>query len=149
MHQQTGGLDLRGGIGQHPLDSLEVGYGLSESLAILRILECLVVGSLGQAKCQRPNAYPAAIQSRQCLRQALPFDSEQVLARDTYLIKSHGMRWRTMKAHLLFRWANRDARSVGWNQDMTERVCIGSAEHNHQVGNRGIGHPHLCAIDDP
>ena len=73
VDHQTGGVDVGGGVGEHPLDGLVVGDRVAESLSLSGILTGGFESRLGQPNRQGADADPPAIQHRQGLRQATTF----------------------------------------------------------------------------
>jgi hypothetical protein len=62
MAEQARGVDLRGHVGEHELDGLEVGDRLAERLALLRVIARRFVRAAGDADGQRADGDAAAVE---------------------------------------------------------------------------------------
>ena len=65
VHQEARGVQLGGHVGHHPAQRLEVGDGLAERLALLRIGDRLLQRAAPEPDAERPDGDPSLVEDAQ------------------------------------------------------------------------------------
>ena len=79
---------------------------------------------------------------------ALADFAEHVFDRHLAVVEDDGAGRRSANAHLVFFGANGEAGKSLFNQERGELFTIDLGEDGEQVGETGIGDPHLFAVED-
>ncbi len=152
-NHQAGGIDIRGHVGDHPLDGLELGDRLVELLALLGISHRPVEGTLRQPHRHGRDRQATGIQRGQELFEALVLLSEQVGGGNAAVLEEQLRSHRSFQPHLLFIASHLKTGSPFFDDERGDaasafiRVRLGG---NHQHISKGtVGDELFLPVDDP
>ena len=154
IHKHACHLHLGLQFGQREARVLESGHGLAKHRALLHVVHRPVNGGLrrGDGPYSNLQALP-----RQLFHQAdkapvfLRRAAQQVLARNTHIVKKELSRILRLEAQLFEALAHREARHAPLHQQQAGALgtCgrVGLGHHNHQIGMPAIGDEGLAAVE--
>src|SRR6266550_3583055 len=104
--EQTSRVDLRGHVGEHPLDRLEVGDLLSKGLALLGVRDRILEARAGDADRLRRDRDAAAIEGRKRDPVSLAHLAEKIRGRHARVLEDELRRVRSADAELALELAD-------------------------------------------
>src|SRR5699024_7258004 len=87
VHHLAGGLQLHGHVGEHELDTLEVGDGLTELLAFLDVGHTLVQGALSDADGLRADGHAGVVEGAQRDLETLTGGADHTVPGDAHIVE--------------------------------------------------------------
>ena len=151
--QQAGGIDLRGHVGQLPLDGLKFADGAAELLSLAAVLERAIVGAGGHAEAQGGNRDASAVENAHGIDKALAFGSEQVFPGNFAVLKDQlgGVGGAQAEFVLLLAGAKAGRAALDDEGGETARTdgFIGDGNDHNYVGVGAIGDEGLGAVEHP
>ena len=155
VHHADGAIDHRlAGVepGRHLrqllADQAEVGDALAEGLALLGVGDGMLQRSARAADAACAQLEAADVQNVEGDDVSFADLAEHVLHRHLAVVQDERRGGRAADAHLLFFGADGEAGEVLLDQEGGELLAVDLGEDGEQVGEVGVGDPHLLAVQD-
>ena len=129
-------------------DQAEVGDGLAESLALLGVGDGMLQRGARAADAARAQLEAADVENVEGDDVAFADVAENVLHRHLAVVQDERRSGRAANAHLLFFVADGEAGEILLDQERGELLAVNFGEDGEQVGEVGVGDPHLLAVQD-
>ena len=148
VDHRLAGVDADRHLRQLLANQAEVRDALAESLALFGIGNRILQRSARAADAARAQLEAAYVQNVERDDVAFADLAEHVLHRHLAIVQDERRGGRAADAHLLFFRADGEAREIFLDQERGELLAIDFGEDGEQVGEVGVGDPHLFAVQD-
>src|ERR1700676_2349729 len=151
-HQEAGGINFRGHIGQHELNGLKVGNGMAKSRALPRVFQGVLERSLGDAGSLRGDADTPAVERGQGNLVTLTFGAQAIFDGNFAIGKGKLGAGGGVNAEFFFFFADMKTGRAAFDDEggdaLFGAVAISIHINEGGVGYAAIGDPGFGAVND-